>query len=179
MCIRDRLMMGLGWQSGVALRSDGVLAGWGSNTYGQVTPPTIPVGLQVAEIEVGSTFSVLRLSDGSVLPFGDLSALLPPQASPGERWRQLACNYAGMHLLSSQGRIVSWPAGIGAAVPALPAGTTYTAVSAAEFHTVALRSDGRAIAWGNNANGQCAIPALPVGMSYVAARAGGGRTVLR
>lgn len=171
--------MGLGWQSGLALRSDGALVGWGSNTYGQVTPPAIPAGLQVTEIVVGNLYSALRLSNGSVLPFGELSALLPPVANAGERWQQLACNNLGVLLRSSLGRIGSWPAGAVPPAPTLPAGMTYTAVSAAEAHAVALRSDGRAIAWGNNANGQLAIPALPVGMTYVDARAGGGRTVLR
>ncbi|CAL1152393.1 unnamed protein product [Cladocopium goreaui] len=52
-------------------------------------------------------------------------------------------------------------------------------VSAGEYHTVLLRSDGCAVACGSNVDGQTRIPALPsAGVAYTQVSAGGGHTVL-
>jgi hypothetical protein len=47
-----------------------------------------------------------------------------------------------------------------------------------DSHTVLLRSDGNAVACGNNEDGQCDIPPLDAGMSYTQVSAGGDHTVL-
>ena len=47
------------------------------------------------------------------------------------------------------------------------------------FHTLARRSDGSAVAWGNDASGQCDVPAQPAGTSYVEISAGEDHTVAR
>jgi Tol biopolymer transport system component len=54
----------------------------------------------------------------------------------------------------------------------LPAGFTYTHVSASTFLSVACRSDGSIVAWGDNTAGQLNVPALPPGLGYVEASAG-------
>ena len=46
------------------------------------------------------------------------------------------------------------------------------------FHTVLLKSDGAAAAFGTNDSGQCNIPALPDGVIYTQAAAGRFHTVL-
>eukprot|EP00435_Cladocopium_sp_Y103_P042960 s1897_g12.t1 len=51
-------------------------------------------------------------------------------------------------------------------------------VSAGLHHTVLLRTDGSAVAFGRNQHGQCDIPALDVGMTYTQAAAGSWHTVL-
>ena len=55
---------------------------------------------------------------------------------------------------------------------------TYTEISAGADHTVLLRSDGSAVAIGNNTHGQCNIPPLKEGMAYIQISAGMGSTVL-
>ena len=55
---------------------------------------------------------------------------------------------------------------------------TYTEISAGANHTVLLRSDGSAVAIGNNTHGQCNIPPLKEGMAYIQISAGISHTVL-
>jgi alpha-tubulin suppressor-like RCC1 family protein len=45
-------------------------------------------------------------------------------------------------------------------------GLFYTQVSAGAFHTVLLRSDGCAVACGENGYGECEIPPLDHGLSF-------------
>ena len=45
-------------------------------------------------------------------------------------------------------------------------------------HSVLLRDDGQAVAFGRNFDQQCNIPALPAGVSYVACAAGSEHSVL-
>ena len=52
------------------------------------------------------------------------------------------------------------------------------ACAAGDNHTVLLRSDGTAVACGDNREDQCLIPRLPDGLSYTYCSAGGDITVL-
>ena len=54
---------------------------------------------------------------------------------------------------------------------------SFVAVAAGRAHTVARRSDGSAVAWGDNIAGQCNVPALPPGLTYVAMAGGAEHTV--
>jgi hypothetical protein len=63
-------------------------------------------------------------------------------------------------------------------VPTLPPGLSYVRAEAGVYHTVALRSDGRVVAWGYNGLGQCNVPPLPPGTTYVHIAAAQGHTVL-
>ncbi|CAL1126930.1 unnamed protein product [Cladocopium goreaui] len=54
----------------------------------------------------------------------------------------------------------------------------YTQISAGFGYTVLLRSDGSAVAIGQNEYGQCSIPALDEGMAYIQVAAGVLHTVL-
>ena len=56
--------------------------------------------------------------------------------------------------------------------PALPLGTQYVQATAGAGHTVLLRSDGQAVAFGLNDDGRCVVPALPPNAGV--ARAVGG-----
>eukprot|EP00438_Fugacium_kawagutii_P033990 Skav211205 [mRNA] locus=scaffold934:24465:25352:- [translate_table: standard] len=66
-------------------------------------------------------------------------------------------------------------------IPPLDDGVTYTQVSAGGgfcSHTVLLRSDGCAVACGNDDDGQCQIPPLDNGVTYTQVAAGFRHTVL-
>jgi hypothetical protein len=64
-------------------------------------------------------------------------------------------------------------------VPALPPGLTYVEIATGGAHTVARRSDGSVVAWGDNGFGQCNVPALPPGLFYVDVAAGERHTLAR
>ena len=50
--------------------------------------------------------------------------------------------------------------------------------TAGQDHSVLLRDDGQAVAFGENRRQQCNIPALPAGLRYVACAAGGIHSLL-
>ena len=54
----------------------------------------------------------------------------------------------------------------------------YVHVAAGDAHTVLLRSDGAAMAFGSNDDGQCDVPDLAPGMQYVHAATRGNQTIL-
>ena len=56
-------------------------------------------------------------------------------------------------------------------------GTRYIAVSAGGWHSVLLREDGEAVAFGRGDEQQCSVPVPPAGTRYVAVAAGGWHTV--
>merc|ERR1719343_562691 len=62
-------------------------------------------------------------------------------------------------------------------IPDLPEGMSYIAAAAADTHSVLIRSDGRALAFGSPASA-CAVPEPPEGVRYVAATAGYCKTIL-
>ncbi len=129
----------------LALKSDGTVWAWGRNYYGQLGNPDIcmgsfcystspvPVsGLRSAvAIAAGDVHSVAVLADGSVWAWGD--------------------NLAGE---LGNGTITACPP-CGLPTPVQAVGVSgVTTVAAGTAHTLALRSDGTVLAWGNNAFGQ-------------------------
>ena len=56
---------------------------------------------------------------------------------------------------------------------------TYTQASAGHTHTVLLRSDGKAVACGENGNGQCDIPTLDGDVIYCAQDVGGAAFIVQ
>ena len=122
--------------------------------------------------------TVARRSDGSVVAWGTT------------RYGQ--CNVpalpAGLTYVEVAAGDVATRWRAGATAPWSRGGTTPTASATfrrfragsptsrsrrATCHTVARRSDGSVVAWGDNAYGQCNVPALPAGLTYVEVAAGG------
>ncbi len=71
-------------------------------------------------------------------------------------------------LIDTAGRLVCFgDTGLEKAnVPALPAGVTYTQVTANGSVLMALRSDGWVVRWGQNPNNWLTVPGLPAGVTY-------------
>ncbi|MEY4832032.1 MAG: hypothetical protein RL527_245, partial [Planctomycetota bacterium] len=108
-----------------AVRTDGSVVCWGSNTYGQ---SSVPVGLPpVARVSAGPRHTVALLASG--LPVGHN----PPGPAGVAAWGS-----------NAEGQCTV-PAGLNDAV----------SVAAGGKHTVALRADGSVRCWGSNQYGQC------------------------
>ncbi len=168
--------MGLGTGHTLAARSDGAVVGWGDNYWGQRDVPPLPAGKTVAQIAGGQQHSTIRFTDGSVLGVGIAAFAGPTLPAPnGEHWLAVDGTYP-IVAQTSAGRTVQF--GGSGTPPALPPGLTLTQTAAGGDHVVALRSDGRAVAWGSNVAGQLAIPPLPPGMTYRAVEASYGLSLL-
>ncbi len=132
----------------LALCSDGTLAGWGVNSSGQIgsnggggsTTPVLISSLgalsskRVIAIAAGDSHSLALCSDGTVAAWG----------------------------LNSSGQLgndLTGPTGTPVATSNFGAlaGQRAVAIAAGQFHSMALRSDGTVVAWGDNGKGQLGI----------------------
>ena len=144
----------------VLLKSDGTAVACGSNDYGQCQIPELPVGVFYTQAAAGKVHTVLLKSDGTAMTVGgwhcrrkDLSDYVGGPDHPN------TCK-----------------------VPTLEPGITYTHAAAGHCHTVLLKSDGTAVAFGDafpvSAVERFEIPPLPTGVIYTQAAAGLYHTVL-
>ena len=128
----------------LALCSDGTVAGWGWNAYGQLgtnsaTSSSVPVlatqsgvlaGKTVISVAAGYSHSLAVCSDGTVAAWGSNYY--------GQLGNNSSANSSVPVLISQSGVL---------------AGKTIISASAGWIHSVALCSDGTIVAWGYNASG--------------------------
>ncbi|MFC7863359.1 Ig-like domain repeat protein [Streptomyces murinus] len=180
-----------GLSHSLALTSDGRVLAWGYNAFGQLGDGTtterltpveadLPIGTTVTALSAGAYFSLAVTSDGGALAwgynlFGQLGdGTTTNRATPVEVHLPAGTSVTsvaggGFHSLAvtTDGRALAWgynafgQLGDGTttnrSTPVdvhLPTGTTVTAVAAGDIHSLALASDGRALAWGFNGSGQ-------------------------
>ena len=155
-----------GGSHNLALRSDGTVAAWGYNYYGQTT---LPYGLINVVALAASKFHSLALrSDGTVAAWGYNyygQTTLPVGLS---NVVAISAGYYHSLALRSDGTVAAW--GYNAeGQSTIPAGlSNVVAIAAGGSHSLALSSDGTIAAWGDNTYGQTIIPA---GLSNVVALA--------
>ncbi|PAE32020.1 RCC1 domain-containing protein [Bacillus sp. 7884-1] len=149
-------LISAGYGHSLALKSDGTIASWGDNTYGQTT---VPDGLRnVVAIQGGEYHSLALKSDGTVVAWGSNmyeesnvpTGLNNVLAISSKFWQSLA--------LKSDGTVVAWGRN-DAGQATVPAGLhDVVAIDAGDFHSLALKSDGTVVAWGDNFYGETTIP---------------------
>jgi alpha-tubulin suppressor-like RCC1 family protein len=128
----------------LALTSTGTVLAWGNNTYGQ---------LGNGNTTNSSTPVVVSLASGTTV-----TAIASGSMSSGVH--SLALTSAGQVLawgLNNYGQLGNGTTTTFSATPvsvSLPSGTTVTAIAAGSFHSLALTSTGKLLAWGGNGFGQ-------------------------
>jgi len=93
-----------------ALRSDGELVAWGSNTWGECNVPPPPAGLNHARAAAGDDFSLGLLSNGVLVGWGhdtsgETQAPAPP---PGLVYERVAAGDRHGLAWRSDGQVVGW-----------------------------------------------------------------------
>ena len=140
----------------LAIRSNGSLAAWGWNDYGQCN---IPEGNDFIAIAGGVRHSISLKSDGSLVGWGD-NELGQIDVPAGNDFVAIATGEYHNLAITTEGLIVGWGGWntYGECdAPEPNVGTVYVAVSAGRYHSLALQSDGTIRAWGSNEMGQTRI----------------------
>jgi alpha-tubulin suppressor-like RCC1 family protein len=152
----DFVDVAAGKYHGLAIRSNGSLAAWGYNDYGQCD---IPEGNDFVAIAGGKYHSIALRSDGSLVGFGDNSQN-QIDAPEEKEFVAIACGEYHNLAINKQGIVVGW-GGYNyygeCDAPQPDEGTIFVAVSAGRYHSLGLQSDGKIKAWGSNEMGQTRI----------------------
>jgi len=161
----------------IALRSDGTIA-WAGDQNGE---PSVYL-TSVTAIAAGGWHSLVAKSDGTVVAWGNpennegsLIYSIVPDGLTGVI--AVAAGYTHSLALTSNGTVVAWglnhygqcevPGGvteyIGGATPWIrvlrsEGLSNVVAISAGQYHSVALKSDGTVVAWGHGYFGQTTVP---------------------
>ncbi|MCU6797875.1 DUF5011 domain-containing protein [Paenibacillus sp. WQ 127069] len=153
----------------LALKSDGTLIAWGSNSQGQTS---VPAGLNgVVAIAAGDFHSLALKSDGTVVAWGYNAYHQTDIPSGLNDVVSIAAGTNDSMALKSDGTVVAWGDN-GYGQTDVPAGLNGVISIAAGFnHQLALKSDGTVVAWGFNIQGQTSVPA---GLNGVVSIAAGG-----
>ena len=91
---------------------------------------------------------------GSVIEWGDT---VLPLVAPQTRFKSIASGYEAEFGLTTDGQLIGWYGNFYREIPPFGQATNIVAVSA-YTHTLALKSDGTVLAWGDNSQGQCNVP---------------------
>ncbi|MBB6691748.1 DUF5011 domain-containing protein [Cohnella xylanilytica] len=154
----------------LALKSDGTVVAWGSNSAGQTDVPAELAGPgKVIDIAAAANYSLALKSDGTVVAWGDNHNGVTDV--PAGLTGVVAIAAGGAHVLALKpdGTVVAWGRNSQhqTEVPAGLAGVV--AIAAGALHSLALKSDGTVVAWGSNTFGQSAMPAGLTGVAGIVA----------
>jgi hypothetical protein len=165
--VTNVIALAAGDQHYLALKADGTVATWGVNSSGQTN---VPPGLtNVASIAAGSAHSLALRRDGTLALWG---RILPTEVNtvPND-----ATNIVGLALgpgaqhalvLRSDGTVLDWGGNSAYGLTNIPAmARNVVAVAAGSSYCLALRADGKVVAWGS---GVAAVPAAATNIVAIA-----------
>lgn len=148
----------------LAVKSDGSVWGWGSNSAKQAVPgsnsqsiasPTQVGGVTSAvSVAAGSDFSTALLSDGTISVWGGGNGVSKVPGLNGVA--SISAGQSTLLALKRDGTVWQWP--FGASAPTqVPGLQNISAVSAGGGHYLALNRSGQVWAWGSNTYGQLGV----------------------
>jgi hypothetical protein len=155
----------------LALREDGSLTTWGSDSQCQVT--CTPTTDDFVAIEEGWLNFMALKADGSFAIWGDDSQGQVSDAPTGTGYMDIAALDVCAVVLRTDGSLHSWghyDCDAGGLYPA-PAGNDFVDIECGAWFCVALRNDGSLFSWGSNGYG--AVSGTPAGNDFVAIEAAG------
>jgi alpha-tubulin suppressor-like RCC1 family protein len=144
-------LLGLTW--------DGRVLGWGSNTFGQLTPPP---GVRFTAVAAGSRHSVGIALDGTLRGWGDPTLI----DMPAGRFIDIAARATYTVAVRHDGTVFGWGVAPDIFATWTPdgqghysvGGHRFTSVSAGVTHALALTRHNRVLGWGTNADGELDEP---------------------
>jgi alpha-tubulin suppressor-like RCC1 family protein len=132
------------------VKSDGTLACWGYNSYGQSSPPDGTF----TQVSAGNEYTCGLKSDGTLACWGNDGY---GQSSPPDgTFTQVSAGFYHTCGLKSDGTLACW--GDNTYGQSTPPSGTFTQVSAGLSHTCGLKSDGTLACWGSNSYGESTPP---------------------
>ncbi len=147
----------------LALKTDGSIVAWGSNSFGQTTVPAGLTGTVAAIAAGGSVCGVVK-RDGTVQLWGDTTfgQTVPPAGLANVR--QLAIGRNHTLALKMDGTVVAWGSN-SSGQATVPAGLSdVVAITAGAAFSVALKSNGTVAVWGTSL-----VTSVPAGLTGVVA----------
>lgn len=167
--LTNAVVVAMGWNHGLALRSDNALSIWG--TYGNNQPATLPPGVNHAvAIAAGGHHDLAVLENGTVVAWGENDygqGNVPPTLGPA---KAVAAGALHSLVLTKSGALVCWGDNRYGQADVPPHLVRTAAIAAGEYHNLVVDQDGRVAGWGDNRSGQLNIP--PAATNVVAVAAG-------
>lgn len=165
--ILDAVTVSAGFVHAYALRMNGSLVGWGTNSVGQLkTPATLG---PVRAVSSGAFHTVALPTNGQVVcwgndQFGQLR--IPPDLN---EVTAVAAGHFHSLALRSDGTVVAWGDSSSGQCD-VPSNLTHVvAIAAGGSHSMALKADGSLVCWGSNARGQSTPPLSLPAIARIAA----------
>jgi alpha-tubulin suppressor-like RCC1 family protein len=144
------------YATSVAVRSDGTVAAWGVNGFGQTT---VPDGLSnVIQAETSGNHTLALKGDGTIVGWG-LNEAGQATAPPGVvDVTQIAVGWSHSMALRRDGSIAVWGSNSQGQTDVPPGLGPVRWVTAGYYHSVSVLGSGAVVAWGSDSHGQSAVP---------------------
>lgn len=104
---------GIGYDTNLALRSDGQIIAWGLDYYyGASAVPPLPTGLRYTNLSFAGTFAAALRSDGALVAWGDdyfgQVSGAPPEPTEGANWAEIQCGTDHAFARDTAGNWFGW-----------------------------------------------------------------------
>ena len=140
----------------LALKEDGTVVAWGSNSFGKCN---VPRRLnEVVALAAGGNHSLALKEDGTVVAWGENS---DSQCDVPRRLNEVVALAAGGSYslaLKEDGTVVAWGSNSFGKCNVPSELKDVVALDAGPNHSLALKEDGTVVAWGSTAFGKCNVP---------------------